>query len=117
VDTFLENAQRIFDVARADNGAESSDFALLVQPDGSLHFVMESTMSLDAVARENGARTAYLVSRSNGEVRVSGRNRIGNHGTTQCELTGTGAGRRPAAFLRDQPLYLLSPSIPAILRA
>jgi hypothetical protein len=108
VDTFLENAQRIFDVARMDSGAESSDFALLVRPDGSLHVVMETSLNLDAVAIENGAQTAYRVSRSQNGVRVSGRN-----GGTRCELTcdsigGLRSGSSPLALLRDQPLYLLS---------
>jgi hypothetical protein len=125
VDTFLENAQRIFDVARADNGAEYSDFALLVRPDGSLHIVMESAMNLDAVAAENGARTAYRVCRSRDGVRVSGQN-----ATSRCELSsqlnstrrlnGTkgfdSAASATAArsdLLRDQPLYLIAS--PALL--
>jgi hypothetical protein len=113
VDTFLENAQRIFDVARADSGAENSEFALLVRPDGSLHIVMESSMNLDAVAAENGARTAYRVCRSRDGVRVSGQN-----GTSRCELSCELSSVRsgmPAksALLRDQPLYLIAS--PALL--
>jgi hypothetical protein len=114
MDTFLENAQRIFDVARADSGANHSDFdnsefALLVRPDGSLHIVMESAsaMNLDAIASENGARTAYRVSKSRDGVRVSGRN-----GVSRCELS---SGKEklaplpvPTDLLRDQPLYLIA---------
>jgi hypothetical protein len=108
VNTFLENAQRIFDVARevdrTDSGAESSDFALLVRPDGSLHVVMETEMNLDAVAIENGARTAYRVSRSERGVRVTGR-----QGDSRFELSGDRKAAYPRTeLLRDQPLYLLA---------
>jgi hypothetical protein len=101
VDTFFENAQRIFDVARTDSGAEASDFALLVRPDGSLHVIMETELNLDAVALDTGAQSAYRVSRSREGVRVSGRS-----GASRCELTCPGHSRSP--LLRDQPLYLLA---------
>ena len=103
VNTFLENAQRIFDVARTDSGAGSTDFALLVRPDGSLHMVMESPMSLDAVAIDAGARAAYRVTRSREGVRVTGRD-----GEQKCVLED-GRGRHAGAgLLRDQPLYLIT---------
>jgi hypothetical protein len=107
MDTFLENAKRIFDVARADSGAEASDFALLVRPDGSLHVIMESELNLDAVAIDTGARSAYRVSRSKDGVRVSGRD-----GASRCELTCPGFSR--AHFLRDQPLYLMNSAAPPL---
>jgi hypothetical protein len=77
MDTFLENAQQIFDVARSasdrgDNEA-SSDFALLIRPDGGLHFVMESPFSIEAAAIHAGAETAYRVTHSRDGVRVEGR--------------------------------------------
>ncbi len=106
MDTFLQNAQRIFEVARTDSSAEASDFALLVRPDGSLHVVMEAPLNLEAVAQENGAQTAYRVSRSGGGVRVSGRS-----GGSRCELSCDPEPRRtilPSEFLRDQPLYLMA---------
>ena len=106
MNTFLDNAQRIFDVARTDSGAESSDFALLVRPDGSLHMIMETELNLDAVAIEHGAQTAYRVSRSQREVRVSGRN-----GDSRCELSGELRGKAAPShlhMLRDQPLYLVA---------
>ncbi len=99
MDTFLENAQRIFDVARNDRSGENSDFALLVLPDGSLHMVMEAELNLDAVAAENGARMAYRVSRSQKAVRVSGRNGAGS-----CEFNESRGCRE---LLRDRPLYLI----------
>jgi hypothetical protein len=104
VDTFLENAQRIFDVARTDSSAEASDFALLVRPDGSLHVIMESTVNPESAAIEHGAQAAYRVLRSRDGVTVSGR-----AGNTRCELS-SGASSRPSpwAHLRDQPLYLVA---------
>ena len=51
MDPFLENAQRIFDVAKSgqdgSNDGENQDFALLIRPDGVLHFVMESPFSIE----------------------------------------------------------------------
>lgn len=105
MDTFLENAQKIFDVARADSSADASDFALLVRPDGSLHVIMESELNLDAVTTDTGARSAYRVSRSKEGVRISGRD-----GASRCELTCPGWSR--AQFLRDQPLYLMASAAP-----
>jgi hypothetical protein len=123
VDVFLENAQKIFDVARSDESAQPNDFALLIRPDGGLHFVMESPSSLleeklDDAAVLGEARIAYRVTRSfGGEVRVAGRN-----GNQECLLlqhaskqAGPQASQHPlpparftAELLRDQPLYWIS---------
>lgn len=107
MDAFLENAQRIFDVARSDNSTEPNDFALLIRPDGGLHFVMESPLSLDAVAIHGEARIAYRVTKSNGTVRVTGRS-----GNQECTLaqhaTGSDSHRFSMELLRDQPLYRIS---------
>jgi hypothetical protein len=73
MDSFLENAQRIFEVAASASRDSSDDFALLIQPDGGLHFVMESPFSLEAAAVYTGATTAYRITRSGGGVRVEGR--------------------------------------------
>jgi hypothetical protein len=116
VDVFLENAQKIFDVARSDESTEPNDFALLIRPDGGLHFVMESPLSrLDAQLEEAASvhgdpRIAYRVTKSHrGEVRVAGRN-----GDRECLLTQRASqnplrpGRFSAELLRDQPLYWIS---------
>ena len=106
MDTFLDNAQRIFDVARADTSAESSDFALLVRADGGLHMIMEPALSLEA-AVDCGAATAYRVTRSREGVRVAGRTLNRN-----CVLEERGAKNAAAGFLaeilKDQPLYSIS---------
>ena len=105
MDPFLENAQKLFDVARADRSGEHTDFALLVRPDGGLHLIMETPFALDSVAAEGGARVAYRVTRSACGVRVTGQN-----GAQQCVLRETG----PAAFrkhiLQDHVLYSLVPA-------
>lgn len=104
MDTFLENAQRIFDVARADISAENSDFTLLVRPDGSLHVLMEQTVNPDSAALAQGAQTVYRVSRNQNAVTVSGRS-----GENRCKLTSAAPARRASGLLlRDQPLYLLA---------
>ena len=104
MDTLFENAQRIFDVARSGAAAGNQDFALLVRPDGGLHFVMESPFSIDAAALHYGACTAYRITRSVDGVRVDAR-----CGSRNCVLEESHA---PQAFskemLRDQPLYRIA---------
>jgi hypothetical protein len=114
VDAFLENAQRIFDVARSDDSAEPNEFALLIRPDGGLHFVMEPpggrATTLESPAVHDGARIAYHVTRTTGGgVRV-----IGRSGNRECVLQqhaprhSESANRFTAELLRDQPLYRIS---------
>ena len=105
MDVFLENAMKIFDVAQSDGNGEPDDFALLVRPDGGLHFVMASPLSLEAAAVHGGARTAYRVTKTaSGGVRVAGRD-----GNRECILEQRGSENRfRAELLRDQPLYRIS---------
>jgi hypothetical protein len=115
VDVFLENAQKIFDVARFDESTEPNDFALLIRPDGGLHFIMESSLSRldtqleEAAAAHGETHIAYRVTKSNrGEVRVIGRN-----GEQECLLTQRAPCKRGARFsaaelIRDQPLYWIT---------
>ena len=112
MDVFLENAQQLFDVARSDDNAEPNDFALLIRPDGGLHFVMESPLSLEAAAIHGGARTAYRVTKSaGGEIRVTGRD--GNRECVLLQRAPEPASPRVSRLfrtelLRDQPLYRIS---------
>lgn len=103
MDTLFENAHRIFDVARS-GAATNQDFALLVRPDGGLHFIMEAPFSVEAAALHCGARTAYRITRSIDGVRVDGRS-----GGRNCILEES---RPPVSFLkemlRDQPLYRIT---------
>lgn len=100
MDTFFENAQRIFDVARSGAGEEDHEFALLIRPDGGLHFVMESPFSLEAAAIHGGAASAYRVSCSRDGVRVEGRS-----GGRDCVLQQQNPARQ---LLRDQPFYRIA---------
>jgi hypothetical protein len=104
MDSLLENAQRIFDVARSGRDAEgdndSQDFALLIRPDGALHFVMGSQFSMEGAAAHAGAQSAYRVTRSRDGVRVQGRS-----AGRDCVLEERSAYRE---LLRDQPLYSIT---------
>jgi hypothetical protein len=103
MDVFLENATRIFETASLSEGADSSDFALLVRPDGALHFVMETPFTLDAAAIHAGAQTAYRVTRSKDTIRVDGQS-----GGRNCVLEQRHPENRARDLLRDQPLYRVS---------
>lgn len=100
MDRFFENAQRIFDVAVSAADSERQDFALLIRPDGGLHFVMESAFSLEAAAIHGGAGSAYRITRSRDGVRVQGRSLA-----RDCVLEARSAARE---LLRDQPLYRIT---------
>jgi hypothetical protein len=108
VDTFLENARRIFEVARSDDSAEPNDFALLIRPDGGLHFVMDSPVlfdsALQSAALRADARIAYRVTRTHtGGVRVAGRD-----GNQECVLAQHTSPPKINELLRDQPLYRIT---------
>ena len=109
MDSFLENAHRIFEVARGvANGvanAEPQDFALLVKPDGGLHFIMESPFSMEGAAAWVGAQTVYRVTRSSEGIRVQGQN-AGRGGTQEQILLESRNKHRE--LLRDQPLYCIT---------
>jgi hypothetical protein len=107
VDALLENAQRIFDVARSDESAEPTDFALMIRPDGGLHIVMEPLPETAAI--HDGARISYRVSRTSDGVRV-----VGRSGDRECMLQEgfrqdrAKCARFSAELLRDQPLYRIN---------
>src|ERR1700761_6402601 len=97
MDTLLENAARIFEIgcsqgALTEDGPPQ-DFALLIRPDGGLHFVMESEFSLEGAAIEAGALAAYRVTRSRDGVRVQGRMIDGRGGIAECRLEQHSAKR------------------------
>jgi hypothetical protein len=105
MDSLFENMQRIFDVARAGsqggNYADDQDFALLIRPDGVLHFVMESPFSIEAAAIHAGAQSAYRITRSRDGVRVQGRS--ADRGVLEECLLEERSPR--SLLLPDQPLY------------
>jgi hypothetical protein len=96
----LDNARRVFEVAEAAADAGSQDFALLIQPNGGLHLVMESEFSIESAAQDVGAVCAFRVTRSAAGVRVEAQG-FGS----RCVLEN----RAPLAeLLRDRPLYWVS---------
>jgi hypothetical protein len=112
MDTFLENAQRIFDVARSrafrDNAGvdhESRDMAVMIRHDGTMHFVMDPPPSLDTGFGAD-VRTAYRVTRSTLGVRVTGRTLDRN-----CVLEERSGGKPAWNLLRDRPLYEIAPPL------
>lgn len=103
MDAFFQNAQRILDTASAGTDSENGDFALLIRPDGGLHFVMETPFSIEAAAIHAGAQAAYQITRSRDGVRVTGRS-MGR----DCVLEQRSARSISNALLRDQPLYRIT---------
>ena len=72
MDTFLDNASRILDVAQTNSQEAQGDFAVLIRPDGGLHILMESAFTLEAAAAHAGARIAYSVRHSLDGIKVHG---------------------------------------------
>src|SRR5277367_3802432 len=103
MDVFFQNAHRILDTASAGMDSGNDDFALLIRPDGGLHFIMETPFSIEAAAIHTGAQAAYHVSRSRDGVRVSGRS-MGR----VCVLEHRNPRGVHNALLRDQPLYRIT---------
>ena len=103
VDFFLDNAQRIFDVARADDSNTFDEFAIVIRPDGGLHFIMESPVSVEGASAYAGGQTTYRVTRSRDGVRVEGKN-FGRDGFLQhCSVEQRDVR---AELFRDRALYL-----------
>jgi len=108
MDTFLENAQRIFDVARSTRATvvnagfsgSAEDFALLIRPDGGLHFIMEAPFSIEAAAIHTGAQAAFRVTHLREGIRVEGRN-----SSQTCVLEGRNLQMQ---LLPNQPLYRIT---------
>ncbi len=85
----------------------NDDFALLVRPDGGLHFIMETPFSIEAAAIHAGAQAAYQITRSRDGVRVTGRS-MGR----DCVLEHRKPGcreQRPASRSASLPDYLAGP--------
>ncbi len=105
MDAFFENAQRIFDTARASG--EENDFAVLIRPDGGLHFVMETPFSIEAAAMDAGAQTAYRVTRSRDGVRVQGQT-MGQTMGRDCVLQERSPRKIHQGLLPDRALYRIT---------
>jgi hypothetical protein len=103
VSIFLENAQELFDVARAGNASEDIDFALLVGRDGALRFVMDSVVNGSSGRMAEEHQVQYRVTRSRGAVKVEGRG-----GGQSCVLQQQGHSLPHKTLLRDQALYIVT---------
>jgi hypothetical protein len=101
----LDNARRIFDVARvaAENSPadEPQDFALLLRPDGGLHFIMETPFSLEGAASYTGAKSAWRITRSREGIRVEGHDTF-----SEVCLREPRIARR--ALIRDEVRYRIT---------
>jgi hypothetical protein len=96
--SLVENAKRILEVAESAADGESQDFALLIKNDGGLHFVMQSEFSMEGAASYAGAQCAFRVTRNGDGVRVAG-----SSGGERCVVEKRNI---QGHLLRDQPLYL-----------
>jgi hypothetical protein len=99
VNSFLQQAEEIFDTARAA-GSEPCEWAILIGVDGAIRMQPAEGWELEPLRQHCGARAAYRVSRRSGGVRVEAR-RAGE----SCLLQS-----RPAdavrVILQDNPQYL-----------
>ncbi len=105
MDSFLEHAQQILDVAHSDTSGLREDFALLIRPDGGLHLIMESEFTLEAASEYAGARSAYRVTRSGQGVRVQGWS-----SGRKCVLEEKSTADLARDLMRDQPRYRITSS-------
>ncbi len=115
MDTFLDNAQRILEVARSAEGNGAEEFALVIRPDGGLHFLMESPVSIEAASAYAGAESTYRVVRSHTGIRVEGRS-YGHRCSLRQSCVLEQRNHR-IDLLRDPALYVTGPTLAAIDRA
>jgi hypothetical protein len=72
VNAFLRNAEELFSTARQDAG-EDCQFSILIESNGGIHMVFGSDWGLEPLRQHHGARAAYRVTRSAGNVALEGR--------------------------------------------
>jgi hypothetical protein len=71
VSPLLKHAEEIFTTAQ--QGVEDCQLSILVGSDGAIHMLPAADWELEPLRLHYGARAAYRVSRSRGQVRVEGR--------------------------------------------
>src|SRR5207302_11352984 len=99
VTDFLTNAERILETTLSGEG----EVSILIGHDGAIRMLLDSDWPLETLHSHHGARAAYRVRRSGGQVRVEGKS-----ATTRCLLQSEPIGVVPIRLLRDQPRYILS---------
>ena len=105
VKDLLANAQRIFETATSVAGEEleSGELSILIGYDGAIRMVQCSDWPLDSLERRHGARAAYRVQRTAGQVRVEGKS-----GTASCLLKTDRTSAVARRLLADRPRYVLA---------
>jgi hypothetical protein len=104
VSRFLDNAERILEVAQAGVD-EPQDLAIVIESRGGMRMLAAPDSPLAALLAESGAAMAFRIRREAGNVRVEGRS-----ATETCMLERRSATRSARELLRDQPRYeLLTP--------
>jgi len=99
VSAFLKQAAGIFETACEARG-ENCDWAILVNAEGGIYMMPASGWATEPLRLHAGARTAYRVSRRDGEVEVEARS-----GGESCSLRRESAkGRLAIGF--DLPQYI-----------
>ncbi len=101
----LDNARRILETAVrcTEPGPGSEDWTVFVGPHGGLQMIAGSGHSLESLRWSQGAISAWRVSRSDGQVRVEGRE--GRHTCLLESPVGNGHIQR---LLSDVRLYELA---------
>lgn len=100
---FFAHAQRIFDVARAGDSTEPTDFVLLIGADGGMYFVMDSPRLPETAAVHDGARAAFHITRNSRGVVVRGQ--MDEH---RCMLEQGAPAASASWITRDRPLYSMA---------
>jgi hypothetical protein len=83
VGAFWADAENLFETARqaSRSGSPDCDWAILIVPQVEIHMQDATGWALPSLQIQQGARTAYRVTREGGRVRLEGR-----HGSETCLL-------------------------------
>ena len=102
---FLENAQKILDVARqADaGGLKPSDLAFVVEASGQIRILADPGWSLAGLSAHYGASMSYRLRLDSNHLRVDGKS-----SGTVCQLSAERSGEFTRRWLSDRPTYLLT---------
>ena len=104
---FTEHIQQLLDAAQsaAAGGEICSEMTILIGQDQGIHMIANSDWPLDSLALDRGARAAYRVTGSNGNIRVEGR-----EGSRHCVMEATPPARTARLLLGQNPgQYTQSP--------
>ncbi|MEX2261378.1 MAG: hypothetical protein WD696_05470 [Bryobacteraceae bacterium] len=102
---FLKRAEQIFESAGAAShwGQPEADVTILLTAGGGIHMIAGSDWPLEVLRAENGATSAYRVTRNSGRVRVEGRSSL-----QSCLLEAEAPSRGIRSLLPARPPYYLT---------